>query len=988
MKPLYLELTAFGPFLKTQKLDFSLLNEQGLFAITGPTGSGKTSVFDAITFALYGKTSGSNRDTSNIRSDYAEGSETCEVLFRFSLREEIYEIHRIPKQNRLGRGNKMVNVNPSAGLILPNGDTLSGADAVTKKITELIGLTYSQFCQIVLLPQGEFSRFLFSKSGEKQKIFSDLFPTSKFKKVEDLLKEKSQLLTKELYDISLEQQTHLSVIRPQTEELKKLLTEEFLNISKINEALHLQNLEGQQIVGTLSEEVLIEKNKLKEIDLEKAKDLNEKINELKELSIKLEEEKQKAPAILQSREKLRISKNAEQMRPIYEELTRSLNEIEKLRDEKNIYDKNEIQIQTELEKAKTNLSKTQEESKMKPNLYKNIQVIEQSIELIRKGEELYSKKNKKSLDRIELEKQMEGALLLKQRALLHEELEKLKYEKKSLENLIQDLVFYGEAKSAVSLIQAKYDQSMVSYISGQAGLLAKELSPNQPCPVCGSTFHPVLANVSSEIPSEQDLNRLKDESQMAEKKLNTIKEKIFIMLSTFPEIVFNEEITPMIESIIRKQEIRTAEIKIVDEEFQKIHQACALRSTDSKKLEEEKFYDLIWLENQIVKCQTSLSNSDMELKALEIQLAELEKQIPQNSDIVSLENQKKALEDTINKIELDEKKSLEIFQETFAKSERFFSEKEHIEKNILLKEEKLPILKQNFNDSLKKRKFLSEKEFTSSLLSQVDSEKLTLEISQYELFLNQLGNHIGYLQKETKEKELVDLESLQTQFNIISQKIQFIEENLQKAQLNLEINLSVEKKLSKSMNSLEKKESIRNTIQYLSNLASGSDGNRISFERYVLSQYFSEVIHAANNRLLPMTNGRYKLSASMEKEKSGAMSGLSIDVFDSYTGKDRSSTTLSGGESFQVSLALSLGLSDIIQNESGGIQIETLFIDEGFGTLDQNSMDSAISTLQSLQNDGRFIGVISHVEELKERIPFHLEITPSKNGSNAKFVPS
>ncbi|MBP0979896.1 MAG: SMC family ATPase [Oscillospiraceae bacterium] len=891
-------MNAFGAFIKKTEIDFRELNKSGLFLITGPTGSGKTTILDAITFALFGEASGDKRQTENFKSDYSELSDLCFVSLEFELKQKKYIIERYPKQqkkstrvSKSSKNSNIITVNSKARLIFEDETEIVGADNVNKKITELFGMTYKQFKQIIILPQGEFQKLLESKSEEKQEIFRKIFDTNIYESFSKILSEKTKEIQKNIESEKLLINSYINSIDITDDEALTKSIFEFLSClnSSSNFNLDLLILDLKNNIKILESKTKKQKNNINLLENQK-NNINQKISEiiiLKDKKLKLENLKNK------------------------------------LDDKNNI----KIKLKQELGELKNKLEKLSESKKQIPDLIYQKSFLNNQLDFLKKLNNLKSEYN------LNLEKKSDIILKINQtkeaekKLILKNELNSQQNIIIKLRELITSIDVYLEIYQEYKDTEKQYLISYESFLAGQAGFLAQKLKDKTPCPVCGSLEHPNKACLINQTPSESTVNSLSIKTKKLRDKIADLDLKLAENYNFIKENI-KENIKKNIVFEIKYQDILKNKdyfIKIFD---------------FYKELEKQK--------------KLELDNIKINIKNLDLE--SLQKSLQE------FNNQKLVLDTRLDSIKL-EIKELEIKLSNLDSFESINLKIQNIDKKIL----ELENLYKDSESNYLKIKTLDDK--NTQEIRYLTEEIDLINLDFYKNNIDNLENIFEKLENLKLKNQEIDneLEKTRNEYMILSSR------------LNINI-----KQYENIKNTIEKYISLCDEYsEYatLSDISNGKNPQRISFERYILASYFQDVIDAANIKFSEMTGFRYLLKRKEDKEKNNRASGLDLEIIDNYTGKTRNINTLSGGESFKASLCLALGLANVVQTNAGGVEIDTLFIDEGFGTLDSESLDVTIEALMSLKKSGRLIGIISHVSELKERIPTKLLILPSKTGS-------
>ncbi|MGL5069277.1 MAG: AAA family ATPase [Sarcina sp.] len=1054
MKPLKLTMQAFANYAGEQVIDFTELNGRNMFLITGKTGAGKTTVFDAISYALFGEPSGDFRSVDSLRSDYANGELETYVELEFELRGEIYKVRRQPMQklNRK-RGEGLRSVEAEARFEIPNAQRpVTGVTAVTKSVIDTLGVTSEQFRQIVMLPQGEFIKLLKAKSGEREVIFRKIFGTEQFNKIQTSLTEKAKKLASELKFELNSRSVFVKKIKADNDSiLASKLLEADIDIDTVlgltNELIQLDigkakllekesNLNKVKIKKSEDNERLLNNNKATIKSYEEVKKIYEQKNALKstvdEWRLKLENGK-KASAIKSLEENYDVASER------FSLAQRVLKESEL---EKNILSK-------QVDEAKVGLEKEKLRNEEKQRLILELDVLSKQEnkvtdydtkknELLKNGREFLQfeaqiKRLEKSQEneeksKVECEKYIANTLDLKVRK---EEVRNVGVNKKiqiqqvkglanNFENIRYQQMEFDEKKKEFDKIEFDYrntknvyERSEDLFRKAQAGILAQMLIDGEMCPVCGSKEHPLKAVKPSEVLTENELKLLKVKFEEVALK----REKALNDLTTRKTTIDSDYENKIVLLAIELLEFLGDDfLELTESEKRERTNFIGLKLNNEREDLLVEFKELTAKTELFEQKKEMLEKINKSLDDIKINLNNLKpKYEGRNNLVLTLREQVKFIETEIP----EELRSLEKIIEKKSKLEKFISEistaydlaenlySELAQKNsaaikaiemnkesVIKNKAELDILKKKFDEILISENFTLEQYKEYKVINDLDL--IDNRIKGYDKSLSELKGALGNAQKEFDKLELNNLtqiEELLVKENAKVEELTNIDREIQ-GQMNVLTNrvnhnkesvMDVEKVTSK----IKDKENVYKDVEHLSKIARGEGGNekKITFESYILTSYFDEIIIVANQRLGKMTNGRFELRRT-EEVKGGGKKGLELSVLDNNTGNVRGVNSLSGGESFKAALAIALGLADVIQSYAGGISIETMFIDEGFGTLDPDSLDSAIQCLLDLQSGGRLVGVISHVRELKERIEARLEVVvkDDNRGSRAEFV--
>ena len=1038
MRPIKLTISAFGPYASKQVIDFEELKGRNIFVISGKTGAGKTTIFDAISYALYGEASGESRETDSLRSHFADDNTETYVELEFELRGEKYTVNRVPKQKKKkARGEGYTEKSADATLTLPDGKVITKVKNVTDKIIEILGITREQFKQIVMLAQGEFKKLLLADSVEREGIFRKIFNTYDFEKIQAELKDKAANLSKNRTKSKHEMEINLKNIKGEHDIVIDEYVDFPLVIEKLKDLLERDN----NIYKTLNEEGKEVDNKLQVKNQEKAiiETNNNLIKEkeiitkaLEELLSKEDENKNKSKTIIDG-------KNAKEVKYIEDKLIETTKKLTKREEDYNLSLKNidslklkqeeankllQIEESKECDREKlsveiNNLNKLEEKIIELDSLNNKVMHLKQSAE----NSKLQIINNKKETEELKKSKE-EKELQLKDIATLETkkvELESdIKAKNKTLDEVrelfkvirsFQNTYIehnnkakeYKEFEVEYKKVKENYEKMDDLYKKEQAGILASKLQENEPCPVCGSTNHPNKATIKEnlKIPTKEELKVAKENLDKLEKenleKINnlttlnsnktTYLEQVnnhLSMLSATLNIdkTFNSETAKVVKNL--GTELKSVIDKLKDE---------LLKVIDKISLKEkiEKELNLITTtinerEQSLIKLEECEKNYTTELTQNITKIDEYKKEIPENiTDLKTLNNliEVKTKELNISKEKLAK---LRLENENLAKKlEGENSTSKEINKSI--EELKLEIAnnKANFNEAIKEQGFDNIQTYEDAKLQISMVESLEKEVENYNSELKLTKAKQEDIINKTKDIVFMDITTIDEEIRSIQNNKKELESKLRELHAIIVGNKTILKNVENLNIEFKEIEEEYKVVGELADLANGKKAPYISFERYILASYFEDIIEAANIRLEKMTGDRFSLIRKTSKSKGAGQKGLELEIYDNYTDSSRDVSSLSGGESFKASLSLALGLSDIVQSNAGGVSLDTMFVDEGFGTLDPQSLDNAIDSLLELQRGGRLVGIISHVEELKERIDAKLEVTSTSKGSKVEF---
>ena len=1006
MKPIRLELKEFGPY-KNEIIEWDKIINEPIFLITGKTGSGKSTLFDAITYALYNKTTG-GKDIASLRTKTALDKDKTQVNFDFELSGKKYRIERILAY--LKAGNKNLTSGKVA-LMQYNNEKLeviaTKEQEVKEKIEELIGLDDKQFCQIIILPQGKFKEFLLSKSSEKKETLRSLFNTYFYQKFVEQLQEQAKKL-----DSSHKQKEKELITRFEQFDIEEELTKfEYLKDENFEEILSIIQSQEETIKIEKKELLKLERSfsKEKENFIELSK-LNDKFTQLKSNKSELEELSKKEDYY--SRLKLEVEKLKELQKSKdkiieYASLLTKKMQLKKLEEALlNEEDKYKLDLDTnkklalELNAQKTDIEELRKETIDYKFFYNNLNELNSAktnIEIYRKSlEELTLKKETyKELDsslKVAKESYLED---IEEKNILESSIGKLKLEVLKKEQDVEKLEEYNNKLSEVNdkSVKLTIDKKQLEELEVEKKNLDQEvellnknkeqeilndfllkLHEGDDCPLCKQKIE--------HLPDIHDL-AVVDES--IEKSLQKVNKDI-IQLETL--IKKDEEEIGKISTFLKNLE-DTINFKAKEELSQLEDELKAenIRLTDISKVIKTSEDKIKGFNREIEELSELLKNED-EIKQNHLEaknkIEQFEKNVKIELDVFAdyyekIQSQVEDFDNTCNALKNNS-------NELLVRKTRLETEQKNNKTNLLEVSKRIESIVDNFTKS-KLNKYYINLEMAEEDIEELNNlEEFESQINKFEDAKKIILNSIEKLEEELKELEQPDLEEGQQKLKNIESQVNDFIEKVAILNTRLENNKKLYDKIhSEYINLLESSKEIREIIAF-SDVVSGKTENRKSLETYVQGYYLDLILVAGTKRLLQMTNDRYRFIRRDEKSKGGGLQGLEIEIHDIYLNSTRIVSSLSGGELFLASLALALGLAEVIQNESGGISLETIFIDEGFGSLDAETLDIALTTLIDLQSYGRNIGIISHVSELKERIRPKVEVYSKDNYAKIKMT--
>lgn len=1033
MRPKKLIISAFGPYSGRTEIDFDQFGKQGLYLITGDTGAGKTTIFDAITFALYGEASGQVRAAGMFRSKYAKDAEPTFVELEFYCKNEIYRIRRSPEYLRpKGRGTGMTVQKAGAELTFPDQRLpLTRTKEVNQEINRILGLDYRQFTQISMIAQGDFQKLLLAGTAQRREIFRQIFHTDFYQLLQDQI-DREKKVRKEAYDrIGLSIRQYLAGVIWNEWEAQ----EEWHQLKE-------SDFEGGIVKGLkLLEELLVQQNE----------QYGESEQKLKDLGQQLQEKQQKLGQFTQYRTlKETLERRQEEQQLLLPQLAQAEAACEETAD----YPKKIKQLETalqmagyelekleQLENCLKKLARLQEEEKdgeqKKTDLASKLTLVKEEqaglLELLQTMQELNVEKEQISSRKSELletkgslerlwncrvglkkeqeilngEQQKEAQLTAeteqikqemetlkdaeKEEADLKHQWERATEDKKTYEELTkkykENLERYLRAKERKLEIRGVYEQMEQIFLDGQAGILAEHLEYGTPCPVCGSTEHPHPAQGIKELPDKKELDAKRQELSEAESEEGRCSSQSKIFNDERQALIRERGLPPQEEQQIEELNRRVDRLVLRLESVRQDKLRFNRLNTRLKEAEQEREI----ARTALLQGNQRVANLDGERKALELQLS----QAPWKEQIHPDWNREQDWQETIHWL----KEAVLKAEDQETQNKKKLQQRDEAQKRLQVLEQRAGELDTAFREEeLGLERKRAEAEALRTRQNELQAEyrgKTRQEINEEITLANREKERMERAFQSAAETR----EVLRRREEVLNEGIREVKEQLKDFDPEAGHKLREEKEalereqeLQRKLNSeqysmlmnnqkifrevrehsvqMEQVEAEYGWIQALADTADGklTGKQKIDLETYVQMAYFDRIIRRANLRLMTMSSGQYELKRQEEGDNKREKAGLELSVIDHYNGSERSVKSLSGGESFQAALSLALGLSDEIQASAGGIQIEALFVDEGFGSLDENALEQAVKTLQKLAQGQRLVGIISHVAELKERI--------------------
>lgn len=916
MRPVKLTMSAFGPYAGETVIEFDRLGKEGLYIICGDTGAGKTTVFDAITFALYGETSGSGRSVRSLRSDYADKNVPTYVELLFEYNGKKYRIKRNPEYMRPAlRGGGVTKETAGAEMYMPDGSVKSRTEQVSRAVEELLGIDRNQFSQIVMIAQGKFREALDSDTAQRIKLFRQIFGTAPY----DTLKEKLGAACKEAkneYEIlSVGEKQYIQGILCDSSDPCYNDVEEAKNgslpledvLSLIEKLLNADAAELSAAEEHKSElEDALEK---KTAAIAIAEDIEAKKQKLSE-NRKALIEKEKGLEALAAAEKEAAAKEPEKQQ--------SSDAASKLEAKLGDYDVLEDALNKESIAAK----ELERLNKKKTETDKCIDVLVSSIEEYRK--ELESLKDTET-EKVKTEAELENKRKVQSEISdIREKINEISALKIELKEAREDFLRKDENRKKT---QEAYNNKLTAFLNGQAGVLAEYLEEGKPCPVCGSLTHPKKADRIEEVPTKEELDSYQKAADTAEKNSRSASEK-----ASGLKIQCEEKMSSVLGAAQKLKE--------------------GLGTYDEVQPAAER------IEEEVKTAASELEKTLKELIRKASRKKDIEKELPDAEE--TLKNKRAEQTETEKALAACEEKRR--------------SEAEHAAG--LRASLELPSGKEA-------EKKISEYRNRAKAIEEL-IKKTVKAYNDETAAISGLKGEIRSVEKELEGKPQIDPEEVKNEAVRLKKEQAALTEKITAVTSRRNSNEKIREALLKNSDELKKAEETLKSLEALSNTASGNirEKEKITLEAYVQTYYFERVIERANTRFLIMSDGQYEFVRRKTASSNRSQSGLDLNVRDHYLGSEREVGSLSGGESFIASLSLALGLSDEVQASAGGIRLDTMFVDEGFGSLDDETLEHAMKALTDISNSNKLIGLISHVTALENRIDKKLIIKKDKTSGS------
>lgn len=1031
MKPLWIKISAFGPYAKEIQIPLSELASDGIFLITGDTGAGKTTLFDAICFALFGEVSGSYREESSLRSDFADTDTETYVEMEFLFHHNKYRIWRKPTYTRAKkRGEGITTSTADAHLIDDKGNVTTGAKKVTQAVEELLGIDAGQFKQIAMIAQGEFLKLLYADSKERGEIFRKVFHTDFYRRLQEALKEMekqkkaayeesgTKVLTYlsqcgltslpddalyqvpelliEIQNIQNEKKTQWQTLEQQLQKLENVVQNKQAELVQAKADMQMWDLleEAQKAYQALQAQKEIQRNKQKQLLLQRRaldyvhpKELiwqqtqQNKIRLQTSLQTLEEQHKQTTIQLTQKKEEQQnAAKIKMQLQQKQAELLAKEKELadyqrrdtlcETIKQQKH----NVLHLQTQMQK---NEEKRQDLLQTFNQIQEKESTLPMLVQQIQQLEEYENQNHNNRIAVLEVQTKQK-------------ELEQIQ------QNLIQLRTKYTKTRADWEKQKQNADLAQRQYLDAQAGILAQDLIDGVPCPVCGALHHPQKAVLPEYAPTKEEWETLQEKEKRAHQMLEDI-----IREGQEQKAVFEQLDKVQQERLVKLKSLGMENVQDCDVVLQKLQEQNQTLQKNKNLLQQQQL-DIQKLVQTKQNKETQLQQYEQVLKeetnALEIlqekinvmqgEYQTLQKRL---DDDITWTEAKVFLQQEKNKVQQMQEQIVQIEEEWQSVQDlctQIKSKMEQVKENLEVCQKQETEAKQDFQIALQNEGFASQDTYMDILVERNVLEKEEIENQKYFAALEQSKVLLENRQRDVIGKEKRNLQQLHDEMDTwIKQKNQLQQKKEEQKGAWTVQNAAYHQVLEAWETRLAAEKEYL-PVAELSQAANGQysvQGEKRTFEIFIQSFYFERMVELANVRFVQMTNGRFHLRRLDGTSDRRIQSGLELEVLDDYTGKPRGIKSLSGGEAFKASLSLALGLSDMIQQTAGGVEINAMFIDEGFGALDEQSREQAVDILQQLSNGNRMVGIISHVTELKESIEKKLIVQKSNTGSKVSF---
>ena len=1007
MQPLRLELQAFGPYVEKQVIDFTKLQAEHVFLIQGETGSGKTMLLDAITYALYGKSSGGQRETlESMRSFFAKDELDTYVSFTFSLHQKVYRFYRSVCVKYKRNKEKTYKVRVDAGEIIEDDYYPFFENPKQKlleeKAEELLKLTYEQFVQVILLPQGKFERFLTSKSEEKQEILKTLFQMERWEKICTWMKEEVKKDKQKLEMYYNQQQVFLQTVNKAS---KDEFYEAILTQKEILDALHIELIKANEVIAQLEEELSIQ----------------QKLHEWKQ---KLEQAKNKKDMLVKAYENIQkyeievaYGQKQQHILPIYQQYQEQQRQYTyRLKEQQQATQKYEesLQVIKEVENIQKEIVEAQEtlyQEQKKFDMYQRkkdaLEKIEQWKHIILDYQTLANEKQQQIVEEqqqfdkfIIQQQQLEKQIKQMEQAIQQQEdiekqwqqyiqayphwevMKEYKQQWKQHEIKMHQMeVLYQQQQDQYLKLQKEHELMYQQVLDSSIMQLVSTLEDQKPCPVCGSLEHPSPAHLKEVLIDMETLKKKKQE-------MDNLK-------ITYENTLRKKEIIQEKMNEYQKQLHKEAKVivQILQQEFKEEEYRYILKTYESLQASKQLYQKLLHQQQHV---QKQIQDQHKKQETLQKELKEYEHQI--HSYSISLQKEQEiGIDETTTMDNLGQemyeiKESIQLLQKNIQnqqkKIEFIHIQSQTAKQKLQIAQDELAFSKKRYEETYMQLEeaYIEYGVTQEDMKTIVDFDVLQTKIKEIQTYYETkaiIENTINEATKYVQERSIKNIEKLQEKYQNQKLYVKDLEQRYAKLTQQYDQELQIQqqlKSLHEKINQLEPK-----VIKKDHFVKALKGENGIGIERYVLGVLLSMITANANQLLHKIHGGRYQLFRSDEAVGKTRKVGLELNVYDHYTLSKRSVVSLSGGEKFLVSLALSFAMLHVMQSQNGGVQLDMMFVDEGFGSLDEQSISDALSILQSMTKHKGMVGIISHVELLKENILYGIDVIKTDKGSSIRM---
>lgn len=1038
MKPTHLELCAFGPFAGQVILPLERIVSEGVFLVHGATGAGKTTIFDAISFALFGNASGENRPADSFRSDFAEEERKTYVILEFTHGGQVYKIERSPAYRRLKqRGEGYTDSKAEAVLTLPDGRKIVGYQMVTEKIEEILGVDWKQFKQISMIAQGEFLRLLTVESKERGEIFRKVFHTGSLSRIGRELKDRMLKLKRFCEEMDQSIVQYYCGIDNSADSVYKEQIAAFLESKDIHATAEFQDIlekmvaEDGKLLKSTRESLDAEEQKLTALKVKEAK-AADRLAKREEFSLL----KDREPDMLALEQKnnsdkqrlVRVKRAVTAVQPQKEAYLAACSERKRLFDLIAEKERSMSEILGMEEQVQVFYQKAQADKINTEALLAKMEQLKGEVKLLLRKEDLEAEnKQKKQIAEMLAEQEAVQKKILEEKESCLAELRAkqnrlteifqngrmLEAEERELKNRLAD--WEGQqkrfenyekikanyvllAEQVSELLEKKQLQNIelqnmeTAYTCEQAGILAMELEAGNPCPVCGSTEHPEPAKPAGTAITREQLAQCRKEYQEISEKLETVGKEAASEKGTMDlllqQIGVPDDDAQMQQLIQHRQQEKTEldeRLTEVEKQLERLvkEQEEGMRARDEADILEQELHKT---KGALEELQEKAGNVRMEQEAIKRSV----QRILMDTSFEDVETANHTLKAAGEELEQKKESILKAEADYQDWNNRKQSENavlEQLSGQKLMRMQQEQNALEDYEKAIRLAGFDNETEFEQTMLPAEELQLLEEQVLERDGSIVRFKERYAFLKEELKNDVLEDEINLTEEISRREAEKVRLSGMVSLIQTRMATNEKIRKNAYTQWVVRENIQKEYSSVAILSAVANGevSGKDRLPFEQYVQAFYFEQVIYEANLRLKKMTGGRYALKRRTEAENRRSVTGLDLEIMDYFTGKARSVKSLSGGESFKAALCLALGLSDVIQRHAGGVVVETMFVDEGFGSLDKDSLEQAVTILKELATDNRIVGIISHVEELKECIDKKILLTKSTQGSSISW---